>query len=124
VLAEQRQLHAFLRDDPQPLMRDGPELCWWNFAGGRINLLLARMLEKELGGKVVARDTSLTLKHEAAASELVVRDTLARWSAERRPNAADALELAGTATHNRLSKFEPCLPDAQLAMLQADMLLR
>ena len=106
VLGEQRGLHAFLRDDPSPMLREGAELCWWNFAGGRMNLLLARMLEKEFGGKVVARDLSLTLKQEAAASEIVVRDTLSRWTAEHRPTAADALEYAGMATHSRLSKFE------------------
>jgi ATP-dependent Lhr-like helicase len=124
VLGEQRGLHAFLRDDPSPMLREGAELCWWNFAGGRMNLLLARMLEKEFGGKVVARDLSLTLKQEAAASEIVVRDTLSRWTAEHRPTAADALEYAGMATHSRLSKFEACLPDVQLATLQADTLLR
>jgi ATP-dependent Lhr-like helicase len=124
VLAEQRSLHAFLRDDPSPLMRDGADLCWWNFAGGRANILLARMLEAELGGKVVARDVSLTLKQEAAASEVAVRTLLDRWTAEHRPGPADALRFAGDATRSRLSKFEPCLPDAHLAALQAEVLLR
>ncbi|MBL9101048.1 MAG: DEAD/DEAH box helicase [Myxococcales bacterium] len=124
ILGEQRALHAFLHDNPSPMIREGAELCWWNFAGGRMNLLLARMLEKELGGKVVARDVSLTLKQEAAASSLVVRDTLSRWAADQRPTAADAQEYAGVAIHSRLSKFEPCLPDPQLAALQAETLLR
>lgn len=123
VLGDQRASHSFLHDDPSPLIRDGGELCWWNFAGGRTNLLLARMLESELGGKVVARDVSVTLKQEAAASEIVVRKLLDHWTAEQRPTAADALEFAGVATHSPLSKFEPCLPDAQLAALQAAALL-
>lgn len=124
VLLEQRALHSFLHDEPRPLVRDGAELCWWNFAGGRTNLLLARMLEAELGGKVVARDVSLTLKHEAAASEQVVRALLTRWTDEQRPTHADALNFAGSATHARLSKFEPCLADAHLGALQAEALLR
>ncbi len=123
VLHEQRTTHAFLRDDPRPLVREGEALRWWSFAGGRANLLFARMLEAELGGKVVARDTSLTLKHEAAASEQVVRTLLARWTTEQRPTPADALQFAASATHSRLSKFEPCLSRPQLDALQAEALL-
>jgi len=124
VLDEQRALHQFLRDDPSPLVREGAELRWWNFAGGRTNVLLARMLEAELGGKVVARDVSLTLKAEAAASEPAVRALLTRWSAEQRPGLADAVRFAGDATRTRLSKFEPCLPEAHLSAVQAEALLR
>jgi ATP-dependent Lhr-like helicase len=124
LIAEHRASHAFLRDDPSPLVRDGTDLTWWNFAGGRTNILLARMLEAELGGKVVARDVSLTLKHEAAASEVAVRTLLDRWTVEQRPGPADALRFAGDATRGRLSKFEACLPDTHLAALQAEALLR
>lgn len=121
VLETKRADHAFLRDDPSPLIRDGAELCWWNFAGGRTNLLLARMLEAELGGKVIARDLSLGLRNEAAASEVAARDLLTRFTAERRPSRDDALRFAASATSGRLSKFEPCLPDAHLAALQAEV---
>ena len=82
------------------------------------------MLEAELGGKVVARDVSLTLKAEAAASEPAVRALLTRWSAEQRPGLADAVRFAGDATRTRLSKFEPCLPEAHLSAVQAEALLR
>ncbi|MCY1059701.1 DEAD/DEAH box helicase [Nannocystis sp. SCPEA4] len=123
ILAEQRALHAFLRDDDAPLLRDGSELCWWNFAGGRTNLLLARLLEAELGGKVVARDVSLSFRQEAGASEVAVRELLARCTAQGRPTPADALRFAASATCGRLSKFEPCLPESHLASLQAEALL-
>ncbi len=124
VIHDQRARHELLRGDPRPVVREGAELCWWNFAGGRTNLLLARMLEAELGGKVVARDVSLTLKHEAARSEPALHALLDRWTAERRPTAADALRFAGDAVRGPLSKFEPCLSDAQRAALQAESLQR
>lgn len=123
VMHAQREHHAFLRDDPRPLVREGSELRWWNFAGGRINTLLARMLEAELGGKVVARDFSVGLQGEAAASEVAARTLLDRWTEARRPNHADALRFAASASRTRLSKFEPCLAEAHLSSLQADALL-
>jgi len=119
VIAEQRQEHLFLRDTPQPFIRDpGGSLTWWTFAGGRANLLLARMLEAELGGSVVARDASLTLKAEAAASEYSVRQYLAHLAEQARPNLADA-HFHTNPGASRLSKFEPCLPDDLLASFEA-----
>lgn len=124
VLAEQRLTHTFLRDDPSPLLRTGADLTWWNYAGGAANILLARMFEAELGGKVTARDISLTFKNEAATSELPVRKLIDQWTCEHRPSTTDALRFAGEATRTRLSKFEPCLPDPHLAALRAEALLR
>jgi ATP-dependent Lhr-like helicase len=118
IITEQRQEHTFLRDTPQPFIRDSGGLTWWNFAGGRANLLLARMLEAELGGSVVARDSSITLKAEAAASEFGVRQFLAHLAENGRPNLADALHHTNPGA-SRLSKFQPCLPDELLADLEA-----
>lgn len=118
VIAEQRQMHLFLRDSPQPFVRDSVGLTWWTFAGGRANLLLARMLESELGGSVIARDSSLTMKAEAAASEFSVRQHLEHLAEHERPNMADARHHTNPSA-SRLSKFEPCLPQELLADLEA-----
>jgi ATP-dependent Lhr-like helicase len=118
VIAEQRQEHVFLRDTPRPFVRDPGGLTWWTFAGGRANLLLARMFEAELGGRVTARDHSLTLRAEAASSEYAVRQYLAHLAEQARPNAVDAQRYT-TPGASRMSKFEPCLPDPLLADLEA-----
>ncbi|MBI4814773.1 MAG: hypothetical protein HY791_00865 [Deltaproteobacteria bacterium] len=50
-------------------MRGGKnEPTWHNFADGAANLLLGRVLERELGGEVVSRNTSPTFKGDAAKS--------------------------------------------------------
>ena len=95
---------------------------WWTFAGGAANTLLARMFERTLGGRVVARNTSLTLADKAGKSVGAIRECLRAWDAENRPNAEDARTLASVAAKTQFSKFEPCLPDAQLAELQMSKL--
>jgi ATP-dependent Lhr-like helicase len=52
VVTTMRADHAFLRDGEE-LVEDGTnDITWHNFAGGAANLLLARVLERELGGHV------------------------------------------------------------------------
>jgi hypothetical protein len=80
--------------------------------------LLARMLERELGGRVVARNTNLTLADKAGESVAAVGDCVRRWAAESRPSANDGRALASIAAKAELSKFEPCLPEEQLGELQ------
>lgn len=46
-----------------------------------------------------------------------------RGTAEVRPTRDDTLRFAASATSARLSKFEPCLPDALLNSPQAEALL-
>jgi hypothetical protein len=43
------------------IIDDGADrVTWHDFAGGAANTLLARLLEREVGGRVVSRNTSLT----------------------------------------------------------------
>lgn len=113
-LATQRAEYAFLRDSASPLIETKDEVTWWNFAGGAANLLLAQILEHELGPKITARNTSLTFKDSAAKSSTAIREVLAALKTEGRPSASDAIRFAEGAKRGRLSKFEPCLPDALL----------
>jgi ATP-dependent Lhr-like helicase len=85
----------------------------------RANILLAQLLEHELGGKVTARDLSLTCREEAGKSEPRLRQLLHDLQAHHRPTAQDARTHAPTAARTRLSKFEPCLPDPLLTNLLA-----
>lgn len=116
-----RAEHGFLREGRTLLERsDGVD--WWTFAGGAANTLLARMLERDLGGKCVIRNHWLSLKDAPGASGLAVRELATRWLLSGSPSAADAQQLAGVAARAGLSKFEPCLPDAALHELQASRL--
>lgn len=112
-----REEHRFLHDGDVHEGREGP--TWWTFAGGRANLLLSRMLEADLGGSCVVRNTSLTWKNRDASAESV-RAWIGRLRSEGRPHAADLHRFAGEGTQRRLSKFEPCLPESELRALVAE----
>ena len=114
-----REEHAFLRDDPSPIVAAADGLTWWNHAGGQANILLAKLLQHELGGKVTARDFSLACKYEAGQSEAGLRRALEAMRAQGRPSWADARAFAQDAARSRLSKFEPCLSERLLCDLLA-----
>lgn len=121
VLETTRAEHGFLREGRE-LLDQKDTVEWWTFAGGAANTLLARMFERELGGRVIARNTNLTLADKAGNSIAAVRDCIRRWHAEGRPSVQDAHTLASSAARMELSKFEPCLPNEQLAELQMSRL--
>lgn len=123
VLETMRAEHAFLRDEPTGLVQQGNEITWWTFAGGAANVLLARVLEAELGGKCVTRNTSITLKEEAAQSVVRVRDVLRAMAAEGRPTRDDARRHAQGAVRSRVSKFQDCLPEPLLQDLLVESAL-
>jgi ATP-dependent Lhr-like helicase len=119
-IAGLRAEHRFLRDGDD-IVEDQDGVTWWTFAGGKANLLLSRMLEHDLGGTCVVRNTSVKWKTDASASAL---RTLARqMAAEGRPTEEDALRFAAGAARRRLSKFEPCLPPAMLDALTVERAL-
>ncbi len=118
VLTRLRDGKRFLRDEPSPITDEGDGLTWWTYAGGRANLLLARLLEEELGGRCVVRNTSISCKEGAGQSLLALRDAIRRLASAGRPWPEDALRLAGVcAGRTRLSKFQPCLPEGLLEEL-------
>jgi ATP-dependent Lhr-like helicase len=120
-IASLRVEKQFLHDAESPLTHDGESLSWWTYAGGRANVLVARMIEAELGGQCVVRNDSITCKGEAGKSEARLRDALQAWVAAGRPNRQDALQFAkACAGRIRLSKFQPCLPDGLLDEFLAD----
>jgi ATP-dependent Lhr-like helicase len=112
-----RAEHGFLRDGRE-LLDQKDTVEWWTFAGGAANTLLARMLERELGSRVVARNTNLTLAENAGKSIAAVIECLQRFHREDRPNVDDTHALAALAARTQFSKFEACLPDEQLTELQ------
>ena len=117
VLNGMRAEHNFLDEGPAPLVEHKNEITWWTFAGGGANILLARMLEAELGERCVSRNLSITLKKDAAKSALAVRQFIDLLTAEQRPNASDLAVHAEAATRGRVSKFQVCLPDSLLQQL-------
>ena len=97
VIASLRAEHEFLRSSEAPMLVAGEEITWWTHAGGRANLLLAKLTEAELGGTVTVRNESLTPRGEAGQS-------VARLQ-------------------TRISKFEACLPAAIVDKLAAEMVV-
>lgn len=124
ALSELRGESTFLRDDPSPIHTDADGTHWWTYAGGSANLILARIIESELGGKCTVGNAKLSWKTAeqrdttAALSELV-----RKLAADGRPTAVDAVRFASlAATRMRLSKFEACLPRDLLDEYVAEML--
>lgn len=113
--------YEFLRDGE--IIREDPAgVTWWSFAGGRANLLLARMIESDLGGSCSVKNTSLTWKNKDGSKE-AIRDWVYRMLDEGRPNRKDAVFFAPAAGSRRLTKFEPCLPRDLLLELVVDRAL-
>lgn len=121
VIETMRAEHGFLREGRE-LLDQKDTVEWWTFAGGAANTLLARMFERELGGRAIARNTNITLADKAGESISAARECLRRWAGEGRPSLEDARSLASLAARTEISKFEPCLPDEQLAELQMSRL--
>ena len=114
VLATSRAEYGFLSDTAIDFIESTDEITLYTFAGGGANVLLARMLEKELGEKAVSRNVSITLKDDAGRSAAAVRAVFDGWRAEARPTGEDARVHAEGAVRGRVSKFQPCLPEALL----------
>ena len=120
VVETLRAEHQFLADSPSPFLENSEEITWWNFAGGAANLLLARMLEAEIGEKVTGRDTAITFKEHAGTSGTAVRSALSQLASGERLSLAAALPFAqGIGPKERMSKFDACLPEDLLAQLVA-----
>lgn len=117
IIQTERDAHAFLQDEPAPMMEVSDEIEWWTFAGGTANVLLARMLETELGGKVTAHNFKLVLKDGAGSSRVAVRKFLEALAAQSRPSEEDARRHAEEAARSRISKFQICLPEPLLLEL-------
>ena len=109
-IASLRTEHAFLADERDPIIEDGGDLKWHTYAGGRANVLLGRMLERDRGGRASTGNVVMTWKEAPGRSVGALRAWIAEVRASGRPNAEDvrfaAAACAGTA---RFSKFQPCL---------------
>ncbi|MBN1612037.1 MAG: DEAD/DEAH box helicase [Polyangiaceae bacterium] len=124
VMETQRAEFLFLKDEPAPFVQNSEEITWWTFAGGAANLLLARMLESALGEKVVSKNTSITLKEDAGRSLAAVREFVRDISVRGGPDVEDASRHAeGAGARGRMSKFDPCLPQALFAKLVVENVL-
>ncbi len=117
VLETSRAEYAFLHDAPTPILESPEGLDWWTFAGGGANLLVARMLEADLGSKVTSNNHSIRLKDKAGESAVALRQALDRLRERAAPTPADCARFAMGEERKRFSKFDPCLPDDLLAQL-------
>lgn len=114
-----RAEHAFVRDE-EPCgswIDDGAGVRWWNFAGGAANVLLAQMLESELGERVSSSNLYLKLSREAAPHLGRAREFVTALGRAGRPNVDDGRRFAKAAVRGSVSKFESCLPEVLLLEL-------
>jgi len=114
-----RQDHIFLRDPANVITSSASAIHWWNFAGGAANLLLAQLLERELGTRVAASNLRIVAKDGAGRSEVAFRQAIERLASGEGITRAMTLEVAAKAPRGRLTKFEPCLKDEWIAELIA-----
>lgn len=117
VLETSRAEYAFLADAASPILETREQLEWWTFAGGGANLLLARMLEAELGAKVTSNNHSLCFKEKAGESGVALRQAIAGLQQRSAPTADDCARFALGGDKKRFSKFDPCLPEDLLGRL-------
>lgn len=119
-LQELRQARWFLANHFAPLQIEGPNTCWWTYAGGRINNSLRYALAYELGCEITStnyylrfpetvlnQDDFNTLLEKMSSPDYWQDKTLLRALQQQLPE-------------QRLSKFQPCLPEN----LQAELLTR
>jgi ATP-dependent helicase Lhr and Lhr-like helicase len=123
VIATLRAEYGFLQDDLSPLIREGERHHWYTFAGGAANLLLARLLEAQLGEKVTSNNLRVSFNEDAGKSEVAIREAIEALKREGRPNETDALAYAQGTGGGRLSKFDRCLPEIQLLRLMRERLV-
>jgi len=120
VIDELRESYDFLDDDSRPLVSEPTKVRWWTFAGGRANGLLAAILEKELGEKVTANNLCVTFSKGAAKSDVAIQQAIRGLEEPGQLTWATARAHASEVARGRVSKFQPCLPEA----LERDLLAR
>jgi ATP-dependent helicase Lhr and Lhr-like helicase len=113
AIAQLREEHAFLHDEPAPLTDelDG-SVKWWTYAGGRGNRLLAAALQDKLGDKVTAGNEAVRLAGGAGQSQVAVRHAIRELAEGPALTWADAARWTDVSATARVSKFQPCLPEA------------
>lgn len=107
----ERAAHAFLHEEPMPLIEGKDELVWHTFLGGRANHLLARLLEERLGPHVVPGNLSIQMRGDAALSVAAVREATRALLSPGAITEHDATRHAASCARGELSKFQPCLPE-------------
>lgn len=118
-----RDEHSFLDESVAPLIDGGGHLEWFTFAGGAANVLLARILEAELGSRITSNDRSLVFRDGAAKSRVAVMQAIVALANAGRPNIDDAIAFSESESRKRFSRFEPCVPQRLLAKLLAERTL-
>lgn len=116
-LATRKQLHAlrqerlYLANDFAPLQVEEQEMTWWTYAGGRINKTLRLALSRFFGCEIVSNQLSLrfveTVLNEASLREALAAIASPDWWQDQ----ANLAALLQGLPEQRLSKFQPCLPE-------------
>ncbi len=116
-MAEVREARAAEAEAGRALLPDNEGLAWWTFAGGKVNHLLAKVLQVELGEKVTADNLRIRFKGEAGRSAAAVQDAIEALARDGRPTEGDAVAVVGDIARGRVSKFQPCVTAEMAARL-------
>lgn len=111
AMRAERAAHTFLADEEMPLIEGKDELVWHTYLGGRINHLLARLLEERLGPTVIPGNLSVKLRGDAALSSAAVREATRALLAPGAITDDDTTRHAASCARGQLSRFQPCLPE-------------
>lgn len=118
-----RAEHHFLGESVAPLVEEKDRTTWWTFAGGRANNLLARLLEVDLGPKVIVGNIYIAFSEDASNSIVAIRQAIAALAEPGRITADAARVAAAASARSRVSKFQPCLPERLELDLLAEALV-
>jgi hypothetical protein len=110
-IQQRREEFAFLPASGSTLVPEPLGFRLWNFAGGRGNNLLAKVLEAELGQRVTTGNLGLGFRDEAAKSGAAIAAALRRLAAAGRPTDDEAVRFVPGIGRARLTKFRACLPE-------------
>jgi len=121
AIAQLRETHAFLREEPAPLAPESDgAVKWWTFAGGRGNRLLAAALQARLGEKITAGNEALRFSGDAAKSDVAIRQAIRELADGPQISWFDAAGWTDVSANARVSKFQPCLP----ALVEQELVAR
>jgi ATP-dependent Lhr-like helicase len=118
-LASLRESYSGVLEQGQAPLEEQPDgIVWHTFAGGAVNRLLAAGLEQKSGKKWVAGNLSLRCKELSMVAAREALSALAGMEWEQ-----VAASAARGMARGMVSKFQPCLPEADENVLLAEKLL-
>ncbi len=122
--AVRRQLeHLNLSGDARPIEETKDRTIWHTFAGGRINAVLARLLEHECGAPVSASNLNVKLQARGARARAAIESVINQLTTGQLPPDDEWAVFDTEKKAAVLSAFQACLPhDVEQEFLRESLL--